>query len=180
MFHDTQELPSTQVDVSNLLDAPGKSRPVQLDVPVPADFEVPLNAFGDEVSVDGVLESLVDGVLLRGTVSAEVTQQCATCLTDIPSTTVVAHVAELFTEPSADDADDEREPGYEIDDAMIDVETLIRDALSEATPAAPKCRPDCAGLCPTCGIDRNTATCDCEDVDVDDRWSALSDLKLNP
>ncbi len=147
---------------------------------MPDGFGVPLNVFGEMVSVDGMLESLVDGVLLRGTVSAQVDQQCASCLEDLPTGKVVAEVADLFTEPSDDVADDEREPGYEITDTMIDIETSIRDALAQATPHAPKCRSDCSGLCPSCGTNLNNATCECGDVVTDARWSVLSDLKLNP
>jgi uncharacterized protein len=44
-------------------------------------------------------------------------------------------------------------------------------------PIAPVCRQDCAGLCPTCGIDRNVATCDCLVAVADPRWDALSQLK---
>jgi uncharacterized protein len=39
------------------------------------------------------------------------------------------------------------------------------------------CRPDCAGLCPVCGIDRNVEQCGCDTSRSDDRWSALDDLK---
>ncbi len=180
MPHAPHEPAPTIVDVSRLLDSPGKSEQVEFDVPMPVGFEVPLNTFGELVDIDGVLESLVDGVLLRGTVSAPVDQQCASCLEDLPSDRVVADVAELFTEPSDDVAEADREPGYDITDATIDIETLIRDALAQATPPAPKCRPDCAGLCPSCGTNLNNATCDCGDVIADARWSALSDLKLNP
>ncbi len=179
MSHPTHELPPTFVDVSDLIDSPGESRRVELDVPVPAGFEVPLNTFTGDIAVDGWLESLVDGVLLRGTVSADVQQQCAVCLEDLEPGTVTAEVAELFEEPGDTPAED-REPGYEINDAAIDIEVLVRDALAQAAPPAPKCRPDCAGLCPTCGINRNTETCDCADEAVNDRWSALQDLKLNP
>lgn len=180
MSNDLHQLPPTRLDVSGLLDQPGASRPVQIAVPVPNGFGIPLTTFVDEVQIDGVLESLVDGVLLRGTLSVQATQQCATCLEQIAPVTISADVAELYSEPSSAVQDDDVEPGYQISDAMIDVDALLRDGLAQATPSAPKCRPDCAGLCPTCGINRNHESCDCDDVVVDDRWSALSNLNLNP
>lgn len=180
MSHDQHELAPTRVEVSDLIDSPGASREVGLDVARPEGFEVPLNTFGDVVSVDGVLESLVDGVLLRGTVAVGITQTCARCLQPITPGTLTAHVAELFSDSKAAEVDSDVEEGYEIANGMIDIDALIRDALAEQVPVAPHCRPDCAGLCPTCGVDRNTTTCDCTDVPVDGRWSALSDLKLNP
>lgn len=186
MPHDPQELSSTVMDVSDLIDQPGASRQVGLDVPAPQEFEVPLTRFGEIVAVDGVLESLVDGILLRGTVSADVDQTCSRCLEALPTATVAADVAELFSDPATAEVDGDIEVGYTIGaDRRIDIDALVRDALAAATTAAPRCRPDCAGLCPTCGINRNRESCNCADVPVDDRWSALSnlklsDLKLNP
>lgn len=180
MSHDHAQPSPTTVDVSALIDQPGASRPVELDVPVPEGFEVPLTSFQGEVAVDGVLESLVDGVLLRGTVAVDAAQTCARCLEPAPDVRVVAEVAELFTDPATLEHAEDLEEGYAIRDAMIDVDALIRDALAQATALAPLCREDCAGLCPTCGTNLNTASCDCHDEPADDRWSALSDLKLNP
>ena len=41
------------------------------------------------------------------------------------------------------------------------------------------CAADCAGLCPQCGIDRKTATCDCDPEVKDHRWAALDGLVLD-
>jgi len=59
----------------------------------------------------------------------------------------------------------------------IDVEPLFREQFVLAVPYAPLCREDCKGLCPQCGIDRNTATCACEKP-MDPRLAALKGLKL--
>jgi uncharacterized protein len=44
-------------------------------------------------------------------------------------------------------------------------------------PTTPLCRPDCAGLCPQCGADRNEQACACQPPPADPRWSALDALK---
>lgn len=181
MPHDLEELDTTIVDVGDLIDQPGASRQVGLDVPAPDAFEVPLTTYGPVVAIDGVLESLVDGILLRGTVSVDADQTCARCLEPVPTAEVVAEVAELFSDPASAEVDSDIEVGYTISaGGHIDLDALLRDALATATPTAPLCSSDCAGLCPTCGINRNRETCECADVPVDDRWSVLSDLKLNP
>lgn len=179
MTTEATELPPTRLDVSGLIDAPGATREVGLDVPVPEGIEVPLTALGDEVAVDGVLESLVDGVLLRGTVEVRVAQQCALCLEPIAPTTVVMDVAELFTDPSTLEDPEDVEVGYEIVAEQIDIDTLIRDAMAAEMPRAPKCRPDCAGLCPSCGANRNDTTCSCADDVTDDRWAKLAELEID-
>lgn len=58
----------------------------------------------------------------------------------------------------------------------LDLGTWTRDAVAEALPPVILCREDCAGLCPTCGIDRNTASCDCAQEATDSRWDALRAL----
>jgi len=45
-----------------------------------------------------------------------------------------------------------------------------------AEPMQPLCRPDCAGLCPSCGADLNTGSCTCPRAGIDARWAALSEL----
>ncbi len=58
----------------------------------------------------------------------------------------------------------------------LDVAAMARDALVERLPARILCREDCAGLCPTCGIDLNTGPCACPPAPPDSRWSALREL----
>jgi uncharacterized protein len=62
---------------------------------------------------------------------------------------------------------------------QIDLEPMVRENLLLDAPIAPVCRADCAGLCPTCGIDLNLGTCDCLTTVTDPRWDALSQLKAN-
>jgi uncharacterized protein len=61
----------------------------------------------------------------------------------------------------------------------IDLEPLFREQFVLAVPFAPLCREDCKGLCPQCGINRNTGTCSCEPP-IDPRLAGLKGLKLPP
>ena len=59
-------------------------------------------------------------------------------------------------------------------------QTLFEKILSRHlldTPSTPVCRPDCAGLCPTCGIDLNDGQCECVGPPADPRWAALDILR---
>jgi uncharacterized protein len=63
-------------------------------------------------------------------------------------------------------------------DDRLPLDTMARDALVLAFPAFPLCRPDCAGLCPECGADRNTVACGHGEPGVHDpRWAALAGLR---
>jgi len=66
---------------------------------------------------------------------------------------------------------------FPFDGEKIDLEPLFREQFVLSVPYAPLCREDCKGLCPQCGIDRNTATCSCEKP-IDPRLAPLKGLKL--
>jgi uncharacterized protein len=64
---------------------------------------------------------------------------------------------------------------YEND--TIDLGQLMREQFYLALPMKPLCREDCAGLCPQCGANRNTAPCSCATESVDPRLAPLRGLK---
>ena len=66
---------------------------------------------------------------------------------------------------------------FPYDGERIDLEPLFREQFVLAVPYAPLCTEDCKGLCPQCGIDRNTASCTCEPP-IDPRLAALKGLKI--
>lgn len=63
------------------------------------------------------------------------------------------------------------------DGARIDVDEMVREQVLLAVPTRQVCREECAGLCPTCGADKNTEQCSCETKEIDPRWNALKNLK---
>lgn len=167
--------------VTDLVDRPGASRRVDIAVGVPDDLALTLVEVRDPLRLAGVIESVVDGLLVRGRVEAAVTMSCARCLRDVEQA-VHADVAELFSDPSVPlPGDDEGvEAGYEIHEGTIDIDTLLRDALVPAAPYKPLCDPGCRGLCPSCGTNHNVAACDCRDRTHDSRWAPLEGLQLPP
>ncbi len=68
---------------------------------------------------------------------------------------------------------------FPYDGEVVDLEPLFREQFVLAVPYAPLCREDCKGLCPQCGVDRNSATCECKPP-IDPRLAALKGLKLPP
>lgn len=164
--------------VADLIDRPGASRRVDVAMPAAPDLDLDLARLLGDLHLDGVLESVVDGILVRGSVAAQVEMACARCLTDL-QTEISADVVELFSDPADAESPDDVEAGYEISDGTIDLDTLIRDALVPAVPYRPLCREDCKGLCAQCGTNRNEAECACVDQTVDARWAALEGLQLS-
>ncbi|TAK17286.1 MAG: DUF177 domain-containing protein [Acidobacteria bacterium] len=61
----------------------------------------------------------------------------------------------------------------------IDLGQMMREQFYLALPMKPLCQPDCKGLCPVCGKNRNRETCSCESTWVDPRFEVLRNLKKN-
>lgn len=161
-----------RIPVADLLHRPGASRSIEVRAPLD-DLRAPgAEVAPDEpVEVDATLERISEGIVVRGTVRTHWRAQCSRCLADVGGD-IDSHVDELF-EPHPLEGET-----YLLDVDVIDLEPLVRDALLLELPAKPVCKDDCAGLCPTCGIDRNTATCDCHDEQLDPRWAALRSLDI--
>jgi uncharacterized protein len=68
-----------------------------------------------------------------------------------------------------------------VEDDELDLGRWAHDTAILALPTQVLCRPDCAGLCPTCGESLNDADPSAHDHDAapDPRWSKLKELKLD-
>jgi uncharacterized protein len=66
-----------------------------------------------------------------------------------------------------------------VKDEELDVAAWARDAYALALPSKVVCTPDCAGLCPECGANLNTAGAEHDhDPAPDPRWAKLRELRF--
>ena len=158
------------VSVAHLRRAPGDRRRESRTGPL-AGLAVTGSAVppGAEVTVDVMLDSVPGAVVASGTVTAPWSGPCRRCLADTEGT-IRARVRELFED------DHDPEQTYPLRGDLLDLEPLARDTVLLELPLAPLCRDDCAGICPTCGADRNVAPCRCSSTVPDPRWAALDAL----
>jgi len=135
---------------------------------------------GADVSLDVMVELVDGGVLVSGTVEAPWSGECRRCLTSVEGRLEI-RVRELY-EPRGDHGStgEEDEDTYPLVGDQLDLTPLARDAVLLELPQAPLCRDDCAGLCPTCGADRNAGPCGCPSGPADPRWSDLDALRNDP
>lgn len=124
----------------------------------------------------------VSGFRLTAHLEGEQTLVCDRCLEPIRAP--VDEDLELFVvvrEPrpltGEHELSDEELGVLHLDEEVLDTEPLLIEQLQLQVPMKPVCRPDCKGLCPTCGADRNRADCDCSEDQVDPRWAALAKFK---
>jgi uncharacterized protein len=67
-----------------------------------------------------------------------------------------------------------------VEDGELDVAAWARDQIALEVPNQILCRPDCAGLCPVCGMDLNVEPHEHAEVAGDPRWAALEALRREP
>jgi uncharacterized protein len=160
-----------EIDVRDLLGAPGSSREVAVSGELEGlGTEVATLAAGSPVKGELLLESVVEGILVSGRLSAVVACRCARCLREFEQP-LALDVSELFVlEPDPDGDEYPMDPG-----GSLAPEQMLRDAVGLELPFSPLCRPDCLGLCERCGGDRNLGECSCE-PEPDHRWAPLERL----
>jgi len=121
---------------------------------------------------------------LKGSLSARARVTCVRCLEifDFP----VCEVLDLSYLPQSDNValdeqqdrsldEEEMAVSFYRDDA-IDLGHLVWEQIVLSLPMKPVCRPECQGLCPECGTNRNRETCSCVLDDLDPRWQSLKAL----
>ncbi len=164
------------VDIRELGRRPGSLLPVHRTVlaPLGVGLDVIGVQAGDELTLDLRMESVVEGVLVSGTVSGQVVGECSRCLDPIQDT-VSVDVVELFAYPdSATSETTDEDEVSRLTGNTIDLEPLVRDEVVLALPVAPLCRADCAGLCVDCGQRWDDLPAGHAHATMDPRWAALA------
>jgi uncharacterized protein len=136
-----------------------------------------------QITGDVKLLRTADGVLVRADVDLVARQECSRCLTEF-TLPVHVHLEEEFF-PMVDiwtGAPADLPPGTEWSafrisaNHILDLQEPVRQYAAIALPIQPLCRENCAGLCPQCGVDRNTVSCECQETPTDPRWASLGAL----
>ena len=123
-----------------------------------------------------------DRFRLVGTAKTELELQCGRCLEPfrLPFDGAIdvryLPASELSTEEEREVEEEDLDTSYYRDD-QIDLNELLREQFYLALPMKPLCRDDCAGLCPQCGTNQNTGTCQCTSQWEDPRLAPLKGLK---
>jgi uncharacterized protein len=167
----------------------------------PVDFDLGLKPgtidFGEEAAQIGNLattgraevihehrgpKEVVPDIRLKGQYSGRFEVPCARCLepVEIP---LSAEFDLVFRPVGADSGSPERsitapetEIGYYQKDSLL-LEDVLREQVLLSLPVRTLCKPDCKGLCPRCGANRNLQPCSCDEGKADPRWEALTGLR---
>ena len=123
------------------------------------------------------------GLLVTLHATATIHERCSRCLADIDCPLNIDLQEEYIPEVDAVTGAPLR-LGEQTDlfrigrDFVLDLREGLRQYTLMSGPAKPLCRPDCAGLCPTCGANLNEGPCNCP-PQVDRRWQGLAGLEIS-
>ena len=123
------------------------------------------------------------GYFLTGRLSYEQTQACNRCLTPIVESTeaeveLMIEVAHRRHLSGGELELQEKDLGLVmVEGEILETDPILIEQLQLNVPMKPLCRPDCKGLCPVCGADRNVTACSCAEPTGDARWAVLAAVK---
>jgi uncharacterized protein len=167
--------------------------------PVEFDLELAPGAidFGDQAEQEGPLatsgrvevlhehrgpKEIIPDIRLRGKFATRLQVPCARCVEPV-QVPLAADFDLIFRPIGADAGAPERsitapetEIGYYQEDSLL-LEDVLREQVLLSLPVRTLCKPDCKGLCPRCGVNRNNQACTCEEGPADPRWEALAGLR---
>ena len=165
-----------------LAEPPGAARTWPLSgVTIPLD---------DDLRLAGPIEGSVTvrrtnrGVLVTARLKTSLAESCSRCLRDIDVPLTLDIDEEVL--PSIDiatgkalDASAEPDVLRLTDHHELELEPIVREAISLAEPIAPLCEALCPGLCVTCGERLGTGHPDHAEDDIDPRLAALRAFRVD-
>ncbi len=149
-------------------------------------FEIDQNecALNQDVWVSGTLNRVGAEVYFKGKFRTELRLVCPLCLEPFLFPVSGKAAAHFVPENGGAPAHSEMElHGGDIDvepfsEGRVDLSRSIRDQILLEVPVVPRCREDCRGLCPQCGVNLNRETCSCaKEPPGDPRLEVLKSLK---
>jgi uncharacterized protein len=145
----------------------------------PVDERVRVTA---PVSVKGKVRLSGNEVFVNGHIDTRAQVECDRCLQPVELPVRADFALDYITGSEYESSEvaelTEAEMSVSVfDGEAIDVDEIAKEQVLLAAPTRMLCREDCKGICPECGIDKNTGDCQCVTNDIDPRWAALKNLK---
>lgn len=162
-----------QLDVAMALQAQGEEIPFVCSEEMPPTvWDGAALHFVTPLEVRGVCTAVKENVWVRAKVSARMRLPCANCLNDAVYDGNALMEACFSRQPDPDDPDIFAFEGH-----MLQLNDAALGALWLEMPMRVLCAPDCQGLCPVCGVNRNISQCACQkELPSKHPFSALASL----
>ena len=153
---------------------------VEIDAPAPMGTEM---QFRGNVTGSVTLHNMGSEIAAWGHLETIALLECGRCLElhevpmsfDFSETCSFAQIDEPLAYTQVTD-EEETAAIPLLDGETVDLSELVRQLLVLNAPQRSLCRPDCSGICPQCGTNLNTGSCDCDKEDIDPRLAPLRNL----
>lgn len=122
--------------------------------------------FQEGLDYQVVLKRDGNRIRAQGKIKTAISLTCARCLETFElkinsSFDIILFPCELLQPKNSSLAPDEMEYIFYEDD-QIDLDKILLEQINLFVPAIPVCTPHCKGICPNCGTNLNSASCQCE------------------
>lgn len=170
------ESPRYLVDVRSILEDLGAVVSVDGTLDLPA-LEIGTERYAPlgPARLDVTITNTGSGIVAGGTVTVTVQATCSRCLKEFPLTLSAEVEGYFIPHGSEHEMPEEQDFGF-VEDGSVDLMDALLSALALEVPLAPLHAEDCAGICPTCGVDLSEGPCDCAPGDSKSPFAVLKDL----
>ncbi len=136
----------------------------------------------EPVAVKGNVRLAGTEVFVNGHIDTRAQVECDRCLQPVELPVKADFALEYITGQTYESSEaaeltDAQMSVSVFDGEAIDVDEIVKEQILLAVPSRMLCQEDCKGICPECGLDRNTGECSCVTDNIDPRWAALKNLK---
>ena len=120
-------------------------------------------------------------IRVRGHVCGAVETACDRCLEQIRIPVELDFdlpyrpMEEIAREDEVEVAEDELKVGFFSGDG-VNLADVVKEQVLLSVPMKVVCRPDCRGLCPVCGVNRNARECGCSSQHKDSPFAFLKKM----
>jgi len=137
--------------------------------------------FSGTVKIEAKLDKSLRQMFLQVEIQAEGSFFCDRCLENFHQEMNTAY-SMVYVQGARSAVDLNKKEDIQIltaDMNYIDLDDDVRQYVLLTIPQKLLCREDCQGFCPVCGVNKNIASCTCNDQAVDSRWDVLKKLSHN-
>jgi uncharacterized protein len=137
-----------------------------------------------ELEIAGTARRNAAVAQVKGKLLGHLEVACGRCLQPVSVALDVNFDADFVTLETYEKADAEHQLSdgdFSVavyDGEHIDIDEIVREQVLLNLPTKQICQETCAGLCQTCGVNKNSESCQCGSENLDPRWDALKELKI--
>jgi uncharacterized protein len=136
------------------------------------------------VDIDCQFYKINQEVIVQGTLRSAVHLTCSRCAEGFEQPLRIAlDAVYLPMHAMSSERAKEFEVGevdvYGYAEPLVDIAEMVRDKLLLSIPLQPHCMVGCKGLCPSCGVNRNTVSCQCAEEKLGSPFEPLKGLRFS-